>query len=382
MHIQYFRNMNKPILIVGAGISGCTLAERFANILNKKVIIIDKRPHIGGNCYDFYNKGVLVPKYGPHFFHTNDEKVWNYINNFSEWKPYEHRVLSNIDGSNLVPVPVNIKTVNTIFGLSIQTSAEFDNWLEMEKEKIDNPKNSEEYAISRMGKRLYNILFKNYTKKQWDKWPSELDPTILARIPIRNNFDDRYFTDKYQAMPKDGYTKIFERMINHPNIKLKLNTDWLDFANSKDSYEMIFFTGRIDQFFSYKYEPLEYRSLKFVFETINKEYFQERAQVNYPNTEKFTRITEPKHATGQKSNYTTIIKEYSTWEGEPYYPVPSENNKSLYAKYQSDAKEYEKKNIYFVGRLAEYKYFNMDQAFKNALELFERIINEKPTRNS
>lgn len=361
------------IIIVGAGISGLTLAEKYANTLNRKVTIFEKRDHIGGNCYDFVNQdGILIPKYGPHFFHTNFEDVWDYVNKFSEWIPYEHRVLSYVD-DKFVQVPVNINTVNEIFSLRLQTEAEMKSWLEKNTKQISNPKNSEESSLARVGEVLYEKLFKHYTKKQWDLWPEELDASVMDRIPVRTNFDDRYFTDKYQAMPMQGYTKLFEKMVAHPNIKIYLNTDGLEIQSKFKAYEKIFFTGPIDLYFSNMFGKLQYRSLKFEYETINKEYFQRATTINYPNTENFTRITEPKRATRQQSKKTTIIREYPTWEGEPYYPVPNQKNKDLFSKYQREAKRLEKQNIYFVGRLANYKYFNMDQAFKNALDLFEAL---------
>jgi UDP-galactopyranose mutase len=365
--------MKHDILIIGAGISGATLAERFANVSNKKVLVIEKRDHVGGNCYDFYTEdGLLVPKYGPHFFHTNYEDVWKYVNRFSKWRPYEHRVLCNVDGKT--HVPVNITTVNTIFGLHIQTEAEMKSWLAANTDRIENPKNSEEAALRRVGRVLYEKIFRNYTKKQWDIRASELGAEVMDRIPVRTTFDDRYFSDTYQAMPAEGYTKIFEKMLDHPNITVRLNEDFVPMRESLEGYEAVFFTGRIDAFFGRIFgRALQYRSLRFEFESLDMEYFQSRAQINFPNTELFTRITEPKHATGQKHRKTVIIKEYGTSEGEPYYPVPSKNNKDLYEKYRKEAEKLESKNIYFVGRLAEYKYMNMDQAFKNSLNVFDRF---------
>lgn len=366
---------NYDVLIIGAGISGLTLAERFANKLNKKVLIIEKRNHIGGNCYDFFDQNnILVPLYGPHFFHTNNTDIWEYVSQFTEWHNYEHRVLSNVD-NNLVPVPVNINTVNKLFNLSIRNEDEMKKWLNKNVQIISNPKNSEESALSRVGKKLYEMMFKEYTKKQWDLWPKELDAEVMDRIPIRTNFEDRYFTDIYQAMPKDGYTKMFENMIKNKNIDLVLNTDWLKIRNTIKKPQFIFFTGPIDQYFNYDIgEKLEYRSLKFEFESINKEHYQEVTSVNFPSLQTpFTRITEPKFATGQKNTKTTIIKEYPTWDGEPYYPIPNQKNKNLYKKYQEKSKKLENEGIYFVGRLANYKYFNMDQAFLNALTLFKQI---------
>jgi UDP-galactopyranose mutase len=365
-------NFLGKIIIIGCGISGITLAERYANVLKEKVLILEKRNHIGGNCFDFENSdGILVPKYGPHFFHTNHGSVWSYVNKFTEWYPYEHRVLSYVDGQ-LVPIPVNINTVNKIFGVNILTETEMKMWLEKNRYKISNPKNSEESALRRVGKVLYEKMFMNYTKKQWDMYPYELDPSVMDRIPVRNNFDDRYFTDKYQAMPKHGYAKMFERMLDNDNIEVRLNTDYTKIKDELKGYSKLFFTGPIDQYFENKYGKLQYRSLQFEYETYQTEYFQKSTQINYPNDNDYTRITEPKHATGQKNAKTTIIKEYATWDGEPFYPIPNKQNQAIFEQYQKDTGMLEKEGVHFVGRLANYKYFNMDQAFENALELFKK----------
>lgn len=368
--------MQQPdIVIIGAGISGATLAERYAVQKNKRVLVIEQKNHIGGNCFDYINDdGILISKYGAHLFHTNDEVVWDYVNRFSDWYPYEHKVLSVVDGK-LVPVPVNIDTVNALFGLEIKTEQEMEAWLSENTEKIENPTNSEESALRRVGKKLYEKMFKNYTKKQWDMWPVELEASVMDRIPVRTNHDDRYFSDKYQALPKDGYTKIFENMLNHPNITVQLNTGYEDIKESIKDYEKLFFTGPIDQFFDYKFgDKLQYRSIRFEFETHDQEVFQQNSVINYPSLDyPYTRIVEYKHFTGQKHPKTTISKEYSSWEGEPYYPVPTERNRQVYAKYQAEALKLEKQGIYFVGRLANYKYFNMDQAFKNALDLYTKL---------
>ncbi|MBA3551194.1 UDP-galactopyranose mutase, partial [Patescibacteria group bacterium] len=323
------------VVIVGAGISGAVLAERYSTILGKKVLILESRPHVGGNCYDYINEeGILIAKYGPHFFHTNDKGVWDYIHMFSEWIPYEHRVIAHVDGKK-VPVPVNITTVNTLFNLNIKSPDEMQQWLESNTEKIAEPKNSEESALKRVGKNLYEKLFKSYTIKQWDKYPYELGSEVLDRIPVRIDFDDRYFTDLYQGMPKRGYTALFEKMLSHKNIEIKLATSWEALQNSI-SYDTLFFTGKIDSYFQEKYGKLQYRSLRFEFETLNQESFQERTVENYPSSEvPFTRITEFKKATGQQHQKTTICREYPTWDGEPYYPVPSTENKLLYAQYQA-----------------------------------------------
>ncbi len=366
---------NYDIVIVGAGISGATIAERYANVLNKKVLVIEKRNHIGGNCYDYYNKdGLLISKYGAHLFHTNYEDVWKYVNKFSEWYGYKHKVKSYVDGK-LVPVPVNIDTVNIIFNKNICSEKEMKNWLKQNTEKIDNPQNSEQSALRLVGKVLYEKMFKNYTKKQWDIYPKELDASVMERIPVRTNRDDGYFTDKYQALPSEGYTKLFEKMLSHRNITVLLNTDYDNIKNELKNFEKLFFTGPIDQFFNYKFgEKLQYRSLNIKFETYNKEYFQENSVINYPSLDiPYTRIVEYKYFTKQKHSKTVISKEYAVWNGEPYYPVPTKRNKDLYNKYQKEAKLLEKDGVYFVGRLANYKYFNMDQAFKNALDLFYKL---------
>jgi len=366
----------KRILIIGAGISGCTLAEKFASLGNEfEVILVEKRSHIAGNCYDFIDRnGILVPGYGPHYFHTDYEDVWEYVKKFSEWKPYEHRVLSYVDKKH-VPIPVNITTINKLLGENLRNEEDIQKWLEKNTLKIKNPKNSEEMALSLIGEKLYEKLFKNYTKKQWNKHPRDLHPLVISRIPVRKNFDDRYFNDKYQMMPFIGYTNMFNNMLKKPNIKLFLNIDYFK-SNFKDNeFDFVFFTGRIDSFFKYLNEsPLSYRSLIFKHEFYNKEFFQKTAVINYPNDYRFIRITEPKHANFQKSSRTTIIKEYPHDNGEPYYPVFSDENNKILKIYQKEAKKAKKNNIYMVGRLAEFKYFNMDDAFKNALNLFNNIF--------
>lgn len=364
---------NAQILIVGAGISGAVLAERYAK-QGKKVLVIEKRDHIGGNCYDYYNEaGILVSKYGAHLFHTNYKQVEEYVKQFAEWYPYEHKVLAKVDGK-LVPIPVNITTVNMLFGENIQNTEEMRHWLDKHQVKNDNPQNGKEAAEARVGKVLYEKMFKNYTKKQWDKYPEELDASVLNRIPVRDNFDDRYFGDSFQALPKGGYTKMFEKILNHPNIEVRLKTDYFDLRDSLPKYEKVFYTGPIDQFFDFKFNvkrKLEYRSIRFVHETLDQEYFQQNSVINYPNEEEFTRIVEYKHITGQKNPKTTIVKEYTTDEGEPYYPVPNPANQEIYEAYRKEADKLT--DVYFVGRLANYKYFNMDEAFKNALELYAKL---------
>jgi UDP-galactopyranose mutase len=358
-------------VVIGAGISGAVLAERYAST-GKKVLMLEKRPHIAGNCYDYIDEnGILVSKYGAHLFHTNDEEVWSYVNRFASWYNWEHKVLAQVDGK-LVPIPVNITTVNTLFGLSISTEEEMQAWLDANKVAIRNPSNGEEAVISKVGRELYEKMFRHYTKKQWDKYPEELDASVLNRIPVRTNHDDRYFSDKYQALPKGGYTKMFEKILSHPNITVRLGTDYFKIKKSLSGYEKLFYTGPIDRFFEGEGEKLEYRSINFVSETVDAEFFQENSVVNYPGMEvEFTRIIEYKHFGNQKSERTTIVREYTVDEGEPYYPVPNAQNQRIYEEYRKKAEKLT--DVYFVGRLANYKYFNMDQAFKNALDLFHAL---------
>lgn len=373
---------NENILIVGAGISGSVLAERYASI-GKKVTIMEKRDHIGGNCYDFIDKnGIRMSKYGAHLFHTNDEEVWNYIQKFSNWYKWEHKVLARVEGK-AVPIPVNITTVNKLFDLTISNEQEMMKWLNSQVVSIPDPQNGKEAVIAKVGSVLYEKMFKHYTKKQWDKYPEELDASVLNRIPLRMNFDDRYFSDKYQVLPEHGYTKMFEKMLSHPNIEVKLNTDYFELASGNLKYDKIFYTGPIDRFFEARkinLPKLEYRSVNFHVETVEQEYFQENSVINYPGEEvNFTRIVEYKHFGNQKSPRTTIVKETTTDHGEPYYPVPNRRNQELYLKYKAEAEKLE--NIHFVGRLANYKYFNMDEAFKNALSLFKQLTRAEEMKN-
>jgi len=361
-------------LIVGAGFAGCVLAERLAAGLNKKVVLVEKRSHIGGNAYDLLDeRGILVHEYGPHIFHTNIKRVWDYLSLFTEWNRYEHKVLAYVDGKK-VPFPVNLDTVNMLFNLEL-SEHELEDYLEKARQKagIKEVKNARDMAISRVGEDLYEKFFKNYTKKQWDLWPEELAPEVTARIPVRLNRDGRYFTDQYQGLPLDGYTKMFERMLKHPNIELLLDADYKE-AIDEIKFDRMIYTGPIDYFFDYSYGRLPYRSLRFESETLQKEWFQEVGTVNYPNDYEFTRITEYKHMTGQEHPLTTIMREYPTSEGEPYYPIPRGENQELLAKYEAEAKKL--KSVFFVGRLAEYRYYNMDAVVDRALAVYEQIAKE------
>ncbi|MEO6314743.1 MAG: UDP-galactopyranose mutase [Chitinophagaceae bacterium] len=362
-------------LIVGAGFAGSVLAERLATQQNKKVLIIDKRPHIGGNTFDYYdNHGILVHKYGPHIFHTNSREIFDYLGQFTDWRSYEHRVLASVDGM-MVPLPINLDTINKLYGLRL-SSSEVEQFLAAQAEKKDRIITSEDAVVSKVGRELYQKFFKNYTKKQWDLDPSELDAAVAARIPTRSNRDDRYFTDTYQAMPLHGYTRMFEKILSHPNIKIMLNVDYKEIEKDIPYKEMIY-TGPVDYYFDYCYGKLPYRSIEFKFDTINKEVFQPTGTVNYPNEQPYTRITEFKYLTGQQHAKTSVVYEYPKADGDPYYPVPRPENTELYKRYQLLTSAIS--NVYFTGRLATYKYYNMDQVVGQSLTLYKKIISAKET---
>jgi UDP-galactopyranose mutase len=372
------------IAIVGAGITGAVIAERYAS-KGHTVHVFEKRDHIAGNCYDYIDENnIIISKYGPHFFHTNNERVWDYIQQFATWIPYEVRVKSRV-GEKIVPVPVNINTVNELFGLSLSTKEDMEHWLKQNQVAIDNPSNSEEVALSRVGHQLYELMFKGYTTKQWERPPSDLNPSVLARIPVRDDWEDRYFTDKYQALPKGGYTKFIGEMFNSDLITVHLNRDFFTLPQEEISvYEKVYFTGPIDQYFAHAgLDKLEYRSLRFEYITVNEPFYQTNVVINEPSIDvPYTRTAEYKHLPIQEhpnSEKTTIVREYSISGGDPYYPIPNERNLSLYKKYQELAeKETKEKNVYFVGRLASYKYFNMDQAIDAALDMFESTYQQLP----
>ena len=361
-------------LIVGAGFAGSVLAERLASQANKKVLILDKRDHIAGNAYDYYNNdGILIHKYGPHIFHTNSKEVFNYLDQFTEWRPYEHRVLASVDGQ-LVPIPINLDTINKLYGLNLNSS-QVEEFFASKAEQLNRIKTSEDVVVSKVGRELYEKFFRGYTRKQWDLDPSELDASVTARVPTRTNRDDRYFTDTFQAMPLHGYTAMFQKMLSHPNIKIMLNTDYKEVIDIIPHKKLIY-SGPVDAYFDYCYGKLPYRSLEFKFETVDKEYFQPTGTVNYPNEQAFTRITDFKYLTGQKHPKTAIVYEFPRAEGDPYYPVPRPENAEVYKKYQQLADTMT--NTYFVGRLATYKYYNMDQVVAQALTLFKKIMQGQP----
>ncbi|MDQ6786602.1 MAG: UDP-galactopyranose mutase [Acidobacteriota bacterium] len=360
-------------LIVGAGFAGSVLAERLANGSDKKILICDKRSHIGGNAYDCYNDdGILIHKYGPHIFHTNSKDVFDYLSEFTEWRAYEHRVLASVDGM-LLPIPINLDTINKLYGLNL-TAFEVEDFLASLAEPCEQIKTSEDVVVSKVGRELYEKFFRNYTRKQWGLDPSELDASVTARVPTRTTRDDRYFIDSYQAMPKHGYTRMFEKMLDHPNIKIMLNCDYEEISKDIPFRELIY-TGPIDAFFNYRYGKLPYRSLEFKHETHDTEQYQTAPVVNYPNEQAFTRITEFKYLTGQEHKKTSIVYEFPQAEGDPYYPIPRKENADLYAKYKTLADA--RSDVRFVGRLATYRYYNMDQIVAQALTEYGKIVGKK-----
>jgi UDP-galactopyranose mutase len=356
-------------LIVGAGFAGSVLAERLAAGSNKKVLIVDRRSHIGGNAYDHYDDaGLLVHRYGPHIFHTNSRKVFEYLSRFTEWRAYEHRVLASVDGQ-LVPLPINLDTINTLYGLKL-TSQELEAFFASVAEPRERLLTSEDVVVSKVGRELYEKFFRNYTRKQWGLDPSELDASVIARLPVRTNRDCRYFSDTYQAMPLHGFTRLFEKLLHHPNIKVMLNTDYREIKDEISYGEMIY-TGPVDEFFDLRYGKLPYRSLSFKHKTYPTSMYQPGAVVNYPNEHLYTRVTEFKYLTGQQHSQTSVVYEFPQAEGDPYYPVPRPENNELYKKYQALAES--TLGVHFVGRLATYRYYNMDQVVAQALTLYDRI---------
>ena len=357
-------------LVVGAGFAGATIAERLASEAGKKVLICDRRPHIAGNAYDHYDEaGVLVHRYGPHIFHTNSLEVYEYLSQFTDWRPYQHRVLARVDGQ-LLPIPINLNTINQMYGTNF-TSFELEEFFRSVAEPRAQIKTSEDVIISKVGRELYEKFFRNYTRKQWGLDPSELDSQVIARVPVRTNRDDRYFTDTYQAMPLHGYTRMFERMLTHPNIKILINADYRDVRDMIPHREVIF-TGPIDEYFEFRFGKLPYRSLEFKFETHNVPVWQEGPVINYPNENAYTRVTEFKYLTGQEHAKTTVVYEYPRAEGDPYYPIPRPENNALYRKYQALAAQTE--GVHFLGRLGTYKYYNMDQCVAQALSYYRKTL--------
>jgi UDP-galactopyranose mutase len=343
-------------------------------VRGERVLLIDRRDHVGGNAYDHLDAaGILIHQYGPHIFHTNSAQVFDYLSQFTRWRPYEHRVRAFVDGQ-LVPIPINLDTVNRLYGLDLDEEG-VARWLAARAEPVAEIRTSEDVVVSKVGRELYEKFFRGYTRKQWGVDPSELDKSVTARVPTRTNRDDRYFADRHQAMPRDGYTRMFERMLDHPKITIELGTDFRELPRAL-RWRRLIYTGPVDEYFGYRYGRLPYRSLRFDHRTLDTAWHQPVAVVNYPQTERYTRVTEYKHLTGQRHPRTSITYEYPSDQGDPYYPVPRPENAALYRRYEALAEAHAE--VYFVGRLATYKYYNMDQVVGQALATFRRIQDTVP----
>ncbi|MGG5810828.1 UDP-galactopyranose mutase [Falsiroseomonas sp. CW058] len=363
-------------LIVGAGFAGSILAERLASVRNEKVLVIDRRDHIGGNAYDHPDDaGVLIHRYGPHIFHTNSEQIFAHLSKFTEWRPYEHRVLAQVRSpttgeDTLVPMPINLDTINRLYGLNL-TEAEVEGWMEARAEKVEQVRTSEDVVVGKVGRELYELFFRGYTRKQWALDPSELDKSVTARVPTRTNRDDRYFTDRFQYMPRDGYTAMFRKILDHPNITVRTGMDFAE-ARRRFSFRRLVWTGPVDEYFGFRHGKLPYRSLTFRHETLDREWALPTGTVNHPaEGTPFTRVSEYKWMTGQVHPKTSVTYEFPSAEGDPYYPIPRPENAALYKKYEALADA--ERDTWFVGRLATYRYYNMDQVVGQALATFERI---------
>ncbi len=361
--------MKIDVLVVGAGFAGSVVARELAEN-GYQVTVLDKRLHVGGNAFDTYDAdGALIHPYGPHIFHTNSSRVFDWLSRFTAWFPYEHRVLAQVDGQ-LLPIPINRTTINKLYGLDLDEAGAAA-FLEHVRTNRDHITTSEDVVMNSVGLDLCEKFFRGYTRKQWGLDLSELSPGVAARIPTRTNDDDRYFTDTFQSMPQKGYAKLFERILEHPNIELSLGTNYNEIKDRITSRHIVY-TGSIDAYFDYRFGRLPYRSLRFKHEHLpNTECFQPVGTVNYPNDHAYTRITEFKHLTGQTHLGTSIVWEYPHSEGEPYYPIPRPENEAVYQQYKALANQ--QTNVTFVGRLAQYRYYNMDQVIATALKTAERL---------
>ena len=362
-------------LVVGAGYAGTIMAERLASQRGQRVLVIDRRDHIAGNAHDYHDEyGVLVHKYGPHIFHTNSQKVVDYLSEFTEWRPYEHRVLARVD-DKLLPIPINRTTLNALYGLSMRSDEEVEGFLAQRAAPVDYIRTSEDVVVAKVGRDLYEKFFRGYTRKQWQRDPSELHSSVCARIPVRTNVDDRYFTDSFQNMPVNGYTAMFERMLDHPLIDVQLQTPYQE-VKDEVGYDHLVYTGPIDAFFDYRYDALPYRSLEFELRnepTPDGSYLLPAASINEPSEEvPHTRVTEFRRMAAQETHpSSTVTYEYPRSEGDPYYPIPRDDTRALYKRYESLAAELP--DVTFVGRLARYQYLNMDQVVGQALSAFEKL---------
>lgn len=362
-------------LVVGAGYAGSVVAERLASLTGRRVLVVDRRDHIAGNAFDYYDShGVLVHAYGPHIFHTNSQKVVDYLSQFTEWRPYEHRVLARVE-EQLLPIPINRTTLNRLYGLQLSSAEDVEAFLRERAEPVEHIRNSEDVVVAKVGRDLYEKFFRGYTRKQWERDPSELNSSVCARIPVRTNEDDRYFTDSFQKLPAEGYTAMFRRILNHPLIDVQLETAY-DEIKDEVAYDHLVYTGPIDGFFGYRFGALPYRSLEFELRTEptpDGGYLLPAASVNEPSEDvPYTRQTEFRRMTGQELHeHSTVAVEFPRSEGDPYYPIPSDDTRALYRQYEALAAELP--NTSFVGRLARYQYLNMDQVVGQALSAAEKL---------
>ncbi len=365
-------------LIVGSGLSGSVLAERIASVLKKEVLIIEKKDHLAGNVYDFKDDtGIFIHKHGPHAFHTNNKKVWNYLNQFTDWHPYFHKVRAIVDGME-VPLPFNLNAIYNVFPPNLAAKLEnklIDIFGYNVKIPILKLKEFNDKDLQFLSNYIYEKVFLGYTLKQWGLSPEKLYSSVTARVPVYISRDDRYFQDKYQGIPEEGYTTLVKNILDNPLIKVELNTDYKDVKNTV-KFEKLIYTGCIDEFFDFKFGELSYRSLDFKFKSHDVEFFQSVTQINYPENYDYTRITEYKHFMDIKTPKTTVAYEYpqdyKISTNEPYYPIPNDENNNIYLKYKNEAERLQ--DIIFIGRLAEYKYYNMDQIVARALEVFEEAF--------
>lgn len=367
-------NQEYDVIIAGAGPVGCLMAERFATDLNWKVLLLDKRNHVAGNCFDTYHEsGLMIHRYGPHYFRSNNKALIEYLTQFTEWIPGNYIVKSSTNGE-LYPFPINLLTLGQFFKIADLDAETAQNLLEEKRAKIDQPANSEEFVLSRVGKEMYEAFYLGYTLKQWSIHPRDLAPSVCGRIPVRLNKDERYVDHEYQLTPAKGFTAMFQKMVDHPNIDLQLETNYDEVKHKIKATKATIYTGPIDEYFDCQLGKLPWRSLEFNFVEKDLEFEQPCVQINYPNEHDYTRTVEIKHVTGQVHPKTVISYEYPKAEGDPYYPIPMEKNQQLYLQYKKLAEqETADHNVFFCGRLAEYKYYNTDEVLELAFRTFEKI---------
>ncbi|MFX0547080.1 UDP-galactopyranose mutase [Roseovarius sp. S1116L3] len=357
-------------VVIGAGFAGSVLAERIATVRGERVLLVDRRSHLGGNAHDRHDEhGILVHEYGPHIFHTNAASVFDYLSQWTHWRPYEHRVLSHVNGRYL-PFPINLDTINALYDLDLDVSG-MERFIEARREAVKDVRSAKDHFLATVGRELYEIFFEGYTRKAWGIDAADLDKSVASRIPLRMSRDDRYFSDRFQQMPINGYSAMFLRMTDHPKIDFALDTDWAELKHSRIRFRRLVFTGPIDSYFNYRFGPLPYRSLEFRRVTLETRQFQLAAVVNYPGSEPYLRVTEHKHLTGQIHRKTTLTYEYPAVQGPPFYPIPRRANHQKYLRYREVARR--TPDVWFVGRLATYRYYNMDQVVAQALKTFARI---------